>query len=239
MRRPYRAMYSWEGEDVERVEDLLGQDIPVLDHGFVRLVDRMGGDHAIVQLTRPKYIDVIQKALAVGYRVDAEKGLILGISGKSLAIRRHGTQKYPTVTLVYERSPHRFASVPAHKVMAYAIWGDRSYAPGVQVRHKDGNRENIRADNLALGTASMNELDKAPEVRRRTAKIARAAQGPRPINAVLSDDQVRYIRGICAMNLNKNGRVRRGIVKSLSHQFNVSKSAISAAAKGTTYGRVA
>lgn len=40
---------------VEGVEKLLYEPIPVLDHGFVRVVDYMGDDHAIVQAARVSY----------------------------------------------------------------------------------------------------------------------------------------------------------------------------------------
>ena len=34
------------------IDDLIGKEIKVLDHGFVRLVDYMGSDDAIVQAAR-------------------------------------------------------------------------------------------------------------------------------------------------------------------------------------------
>ena len=40
---------------VPAIEEILGQEFPVLDHGFVRVVDYMGGDSAIVQAARVSY----------------------------------------------------------------------------------------------------------------------------------------------------------------------------------------
>src|SRR5437016_8241078 len=40
---------------VQAVEDLLYRPIPVLDHGFVRIVDYMGDDTSIVQAARVSY----------------------------------------------------------------------------------------------------------------------------------------------------------------------------------------
>ena len=40
---------------VPALESLLFQAIPVLDHGFVRVVDYMGDDAAIVQAARVSY----------------------------------------------------------------------------------------------------------------------------------------------------------------------------------------
>ena len=43
---------------VEAAESLLDQEIPVLDKGFVRLVDYMGGDERIVSSARVKAANV-------------------------------------------------------------------------------------------------------------------------------------------------------------------------------------
>ena len=40
---------------VPAMEEMLGVTIPCLDHGFVRLVDYMGDDHAVVQAARVSY----------------------------------------------------------------------------------------------------------------------------------------------------------------------------------------
>ena len=40
---------------VPAAEEILGKEFPVLDHGFVRLVDYMGGDDSIVQAARVSY----------------------------------------------------------------------------------------------------------------------------------------------------------------------------------------
>ncbi len=40
---------------VPALEDILYQPLPVLDHGFVRVIDYMGDDAAIVQAARVSY----------------------------------------------------------------------------------------------------------------------------------------------------------------------------------------
>src|SRR5574341_660852 len=40
---------------IPEAEAILGKEFPVLDHGFVRLVDYMGSDDAIVQAARVSY----------------------------------------------------------------------------------------------------------------------------------------------------------------------------------------
>ncbi|MFA5070792.1 MAG: FAD-dependent thymidylate synthase [Candidatus Pacearchaeota archaeon] len=42
-------------EITKEAEEILDKEFPVLDHGFVRLVDYMGGDSAIVQAARVSY----------------------------------------------------------------------------------------------------------------------------------------------------------------------------------------
>lgn len=42
-------------DTVKAMEDLLYVFIPVLDHGFVRVIDYMGSDHAVVQAARTSY----------------------------------------------------------------------------------------------------------------------------------------------------------------------------------------
>ncbi len=53
----------------KQAEGLIGKEFPVLDHGFVRLVDYMGSDSAIVQAARVSYGDGTKK-------VSEDRGLI-------------------------------------------------------------------------------------------------------------------------------------------------------------------
>src|SRR5438270_6248178 len=39
----------------QALDDVLGREFPVLDHGFVRVVDYMGGDDSVVQAARVSY----------------------------------------------------------------------------------------------------------------------------------------------------------------------------------------
>ena len=40
---------------VPALEEVLYEPIPVLDHGFIRVIDYMGGDEAVVQAARVSY----------------------------------------------------------------------------------------------------------------------------------------------------------------------------------------
>lgn len=178
------------------------------------------------------YHQAIANALSNGYRVDTVHGIIYGLKGKPLRVANHGTQRYPTVTLAVRNMPRRLYAVPAHKVVAFAIWGDAAFAPGAQVRHIRGVLD-ISADALRLGTSSDNQLDKAPEIRKAAAVKARASQGRRPLNTVLTEDTVRYIRETC--KIGPDGHALYGEVKKLCTLLGLGKSTISMALRGKTW----
>ncbi len=182
-----------------------------------------------------EYWRAIPLALQQGYIVNADEGFIVGPSGKRLCVRRYGTQDYPTVRLHVKGLPKSAYSVAAHKVVAFVLWGSEAFKEGVEVRHLDRNTENIKANNLVLGTSSQNQLDKPVEVRRAAAQAARRAQGPIPVNAILSVESARLICAHLAVNTNTNGRVRRGVVTMLAQQYGVSKSTISLIGKGKSW----
>ena len=182
-----------------------------------------------------QYHLAIRDALSSGYTVIPETGQIIGLKGESLAIRLGGKQRYPTVSLVTPNMPKHFYAVPAHKVVAFAIWGERSFTKGIHVRHLNNNTCDNRKQNLALGTPSQNEQDKPKHVRVRVAKQARARQ-VRPANMKLTVEQVTEIRSNAVFG--PTGRARRGYVTELANRFGVSKSAVSQALKGVTHGNI-
>lgn len=71
--------YSTGRTTVREIESILGKAYPVLDHGFVRVVDYMGGDSAIVQAARVSYGKGTKK-------ISQDRGLI-----RYLLRRRHTT----------------------------------------------------------------------------------------------------------------------------------------------------
>lgn len=145
---------------------------------------------------------VIAAALDQGYRVDLEAGAILGKGGQPLRLSDH---PYPRASLCVKGFRRRSYAVPAHKVVAFAKFGAEAFAPGLHVRHRDGNKRNLRGSNLLMGTPPENAMDKPAHVRKRIAQIARAAQGD-PANRVFSGYQARKIRaefragvGVCEL----------------------------------------
>lgn len=177
------------------------------------------------------YREAIRRALRERYRVDEETGEIFGPKGR-LAIAKRGSQRYPTVSLSLVGEKQVVA--PAHKVVAYALYGEDAFSQ--VVRHLDDNSLNLHPSNIALGTHADNNRDKDPGVRSAAARAARAAQGPHAPNAKFSIEVVRSIRQECRANLNENGRLRRGIGKRLAEKYGVTTAAITAIWKGKNYG---
>ena len=128
---------------VEEAEALLDQTIPVLDKGFVRLVDYMGGDQRIVQSARVSY-----GAGTKSFRAD--RGLI-----HYLMKNRH-TSPFEQVQLSFHaKMPifvarqwvrHRTASL--NEISGrYSIMKDEFYLPeATQVRYQSETNKQGRSD---------------------------------------------------------------------------------------------
>jgi hypothetical protein len=168
------------------------------------------------------------------YRVDAERGKIFGPE-QELQIKRHPGAHCPCVRLHVDGLPKNAYSVPAHKVIAYSIWGEAAFVKGIHVRHLDGNNENSTKANLALGTPAENEMDKPAWVRSRSATLARAAQPSTSFNAKLKAESIGFIRQALSSNRLPSGRVRRGVVQRLAKEHGVSSSTISLVGKNKTW----
>lgn len=177
----------------------------------------------------------IRLAAQQGYRADLIWGRLYGRSGERLSVKKYGDCSYPTVRLHVRGLPKPAYSVYAHKFVAYLIWGEQALSPDLEVRHLDGNTENIRRSNLLLGTSSQNQMDKPPATRQAAAKAARAAQGHYPCTTILSEAQVVLIHGELVAGTTVKGRVRRGVVKALAEKFGVHKSTISLIGKGKSW----
>lgn len=104
-----------------------------------------------------------------GYRVDSNGRLF---SSKGRAIRQWTDKRgYKRYNIKDESGQTGFA---VHALQAYQLFGDASLQPGIQVRHLDGNPLNNRPENIAIGSASDNNMDKPRSVRVRIAKHAAA-----------------------------------------------------------------
>ena len=130
------------------LEQLLGIPLRVLDEGFIRLVDYMGDDMAVVQAARVSYG-------AGTKRVSEDRGLI-----RYLMRHRHTTPFEMCELKLHVRVPmdcwrqwirHRTANVNEYSAR-YSVVKDRFYHPGV---------ENVRKQSTANrqgGTEPMDSL---------------------------------------------------------------------------------
>ena len=110
---------------VESLEEMLYKPIPVLDHGFIRVIDYMGDDSSIVQSARVSYGRGTKKSLQ-------DKGLI-----NYLMRHRHTTPfemcdikfhiKLP-IFIARQWIRHRTASVNEYSAR-YSILGNEFYVP--------------------------------------------------------------------------------------------------------------
>lgn len=126
------------------VEDILYQQIPVLDHGFVRVIDYMGDDSAIVQAARVSYGKGTKQT-------NQDRGLI-----QYLMRHRHTTPfemceikfhiKLP-IFIARQWIRHRTASVNEYSAR-YSIMANEFYIPrpedmAMQSKNNKQGRDNI------------------------------------------------------------------------------------------------
>jgi hypothetical protein len=174
--------------------------------------------------TYPKYMFAIEEAIRLGYLINEKEGTITSPHGINLSYSLNGNQRYPTVTLVTPTLEKHSYSITVHKIIGYKLWGRKAFEPGIHVRHLDGNTLNNREPNLALGTPSENERDKHPEVRKRSATLARQAQGKAALNRKLTSEQAQEIRA--SLVYTETGKIRKGCLSELAKKYNVTRSAI-------------
>ena len=135
-----------------------------------------------------------------GYKVD-ENGFLIGHRGKKLSNHKN-KQGYAKCTISVDG---KNITLYAHRLMAYQKYGDKIYERGNVVRHLDNNKENNKAENIAIGTC----LDNL---------------GDLPIELILERQEmatkktIKYNRDEVIDFYNKCGRSRKKTMK----QFNIS-----------------
>jgi hypothetical protein len=108
-----------------------------------------------------------------------------------------------------------------HKFVAYILFGEDSFTEGVEVRHLDGDVLNLSRDNIALGTSSDNQMDKSLQSRQSAARLARAAQ-QRPMNSILTEDDVREIKSwYKSLKQQYPNKLPNGSLKNKAEEFGV------------------
>lgn len=123
-----------------------------------------------------------KSVIANAVRLAHKKGYIVRDDGSVISphgvTRKLGTKHpgksgrlpYYRFNIVDSRSVR--VPIPVHLLMAYQKFGEKTFSPGFEVRHVDGDSLNNHIENIELGTRSENELDKPKRVRVRVAKNA-------------------------------------------------------------------
>ncbi len=157
---------------VPAVEDVLYQPLPVLDHGFVRVVDYMGDDAAIVQAARVSYGRGTK-------RTRDDQGLI------NYLMRNAHTSPFEMCEIkLHVKLPifvarqwirHRMANVNEYSAR-YSVLDREFYVPegdqlATQSATNNQGRGQISAgEQLALGSVPAPEAERQQGSRRRTAR---------------------------------------------------------------------
>lgn len=137
---------------VEEAEALLDVEIPVLDKGFVRLVDYMGSDQRIVQAARVSYGEGTKS-----FRQD--KGLI------NYLLRNEHTSPFEQVILTFHtkmpifvaRQWVRHRTARLNEISGrYSIMKDEFYLPDeAQMRGQSNDNKQARSEEIVEGAADM------------------------------------------------------------------------------------
>ena len=106
-------------------------------------------------------------AVRLGYRVVDDGQGVISPRGERLSVQTKGGY------LQFKAGQDKWVRV--HRVVALEKFGEVIYAPGIVVRHLDGNSKNNTASNLAIGTQHDNAMDRSAEDRRAHALKAGAA----------------------------------------------------------------
>jgi len=99
-------------------------------------------------------------AVEKGYHAD-DKGIVFSPYGRILKLQLTNDGYYSFTVKKYGRS----VGVKVHRLVAYQKYGDAMFEEGIVVRHLNGNPLDNSKDNIAIGTASDNMMDKSKEVR--------------------------------------------------------------------------
>lgn len=108
---------------------------------------------------------VLLHAYDLGYRCD-DLGNVT--SKKGQLIPYTDSRGYLSFSVrIYPPIHHKKISrhLPVHRLQAYQKYGDKIFEKGIHVRHLNGNPLDNRVENILIGSASENMMDKPKEVR--------------------------------------------------------------------------
>ena len=185
---------------VAELENILYEAIPILDHGFIRVIDYMGDDTSIVQAARVSYGKGTKK-------VSTDSGLI-----KYLMRHWHSTPfemceiKYHVklpIFIARQWIRHRTANVNEYSAR-YSILDKEFYLPAVEnlAAQSQSNRQG-RGD-ILTGDQAKKVLDLLKKDAEQTYDNYETMLNERYDGSVIDDKQVGLARELARMNLTLN-----------------------------------
>ena len=185
---------------VEELENILYEAIPILDHGFIRVIDYMGDDTSIVQAARVSYGKGTKK-------VSTDSGLI-----KYLMRHWHSTPfemceiKYHVklpIFIARQWIRHRTANVIEYSAR-YSILDKEFYLPSVEnLAAQSQNNRQGRGDVLT-GDQAKKVLDLLKKDAEQTYDNYETMLNERYDGSVIDEKQVGLARELARMNLTLN-----------------------------------
>jgi hypothetical protein len=109
--------------------------------------------------------DIIKDAVSRGVHFN-ENNELIGYKNKKIKAKP-GDDGYPTY---YVRYNGKTRKIRIHRLKAYFLFGDRIFEPTLEVRHLNGNKLDISDNNITIGTAADNYLDKPQSIRVKVAE---------------------------------------------------------------------
>lgn len=113
----------------------------------------------------PSLNDCLIHAKKRGITLD-KNGNVYGVRGKQLKLRIDSRGYY---TFSVRPRGSRGHHPPVHRLVAYYKFGDIVFKDGIHVRHLDGNKTNNKWENIDIGTAQMNSMDRPKKERKKHA----------------------------------------------------------------------
>ena len=77
--------------------------------------------------------------------------------------------------------------IPVHRLVAFQKFGEEALVEGIHTRHKDGNSLNNLDENIVLGTATDNAMDRPKEARQKHAAKGNQQLTPELIGQIRAD----------------------------------------------------
>lgn len=148
-----------------------------------------------------------------GYRVC--DGVVVSPRGTVLSVQLNGKGYY---AFTHRMRNGKNAKASVHKLVAYQKFGNESLKEGIHVRHRDGNPLNNSDDNILIGTASENMMDKTQEVRIAAAMAATSCVKIHDHEAILRrrSEGATYKQIMSEFNISSTATVSFIINKSLA-----------------------